>query len=262
MARGRLISRTLGSSRKYAALLRHAGKLGEFCQVLYPLLVAHSDDFGRLAGDAFTVKHAVFPTSPRREPDFRAALVSLHQMGLIRLYETPGSEIVIQIERFAEHQPGLSKKTRSRFPEPPVNFTEFRELPLQLKGIEEKGTEEKRREPIRSPDEPGTAEGDRRKEENREVAAFIARFCEFYKRHRHGAVYFIVREKHVPLVRALLGVYGRDRLEKLALVLLRTDDEWVDGTDRGIGILSTKASWLDGKLAEYEAQHGPITVAS
>src|SRR4051812_47242883 len=110
MARGRLISRTLGSSRKYAALIDVAGKLGEFCQTLYPLIVANSDDFGRMAGDAFTVKHAVFPTSPRKEPDFIAALLALHRVRLIHLYTSEDGMQVLQIEKFKEHQPGLSKR--------------------------------------------------------------------------------------------------------------------------------------------------------
>jgi hypothetical protein len=143
-----------------------------------------------------------------------------------------------------------------------VNFTEIRESPKQLNGIEEKRTEPKGTESIQSPDEPGTAESDSRKEENAQIAKFIGIFCDSYKKHRHGARYFVVKEKHVPLIRALLRTYGLERLEKLALVLLKTSDEWVEATDRGIGILSTKASWLDGRLAEYEAQHGPIQVAS
>lgn len=262
MARGRLISRTLGSSRKFAALHREAGKLCEFCQTLYPLIVANSDDFGRMAGDAFTVKHAVFPTSPRREAEFQAALVAMHNAQLIQLYSDDAGQSIIQVRQFDPHQPGLSKRTKSKFSEPPVNFTEIRESPKQLNGIEEKRTEENRTEPIQSPDEPGTSEGEDRKKENAEVAKFIGRFCELYKQHRHGARYFVVREKHVPLLRPLLRTYGPERLEKLALVLLKTNDEWIEATDRGIGILSTKASWLDGRLAEYEAAHGPIKVAS
>lgn len=263
MARGRLISRTLGSSRKFAEVQRHAGKLGEFCQVLYPLIVANSDDFGRMAGDAFTVKHAVFPTSPRRESEFQAALVAMHNAQLIQLYDGEDGQTVIQVRQFETHQPGLSKRTKSRFSEPPVKFTEIRESPKQLNGIEEKGREENRTEPIRSPNESGTAQDeDRRKEENAEVSGFIRRFCEVYSKHRHGARYFIKREKHVPLIRALLKIYGIERLEKLALVLLRTDDEWVHHTDRGIEILSVKASWLDNRLSEYEAEHGPIKVSA
>lgn len=258
MARGRLVSRTLGSSRKYAALLKEAGKLGEFCQVLYPLIVANTDDFGRMAGDAFTVKHAVFPTSPRRESEFQAALVAMHNAQLIVLYADDAGQSVIQVRQFETHQPGLSKRTKSRFSEPPVKFTEIREVPKQLNRTELKGTEGKRTEPLQSPEEPGTDEDSAKKAENREIAEFLVRFCSLYREHRHGARYFVVKEKHVPLLRPLLRAYGLERLDKLAQVLLRTDDEWVAGTDRGIGILSTKASWLDERLSAAEAQIAPV----
>lgn len=142
MARGRLISRTLGSSRKFAALMSAAGKLGEFAQTLYPLLVPHTDDFGRLSGDAFTVKHAVFPTSRRREDEFEAAIQAMVATGLIVRYEAEGQQ-VIEVVDFKGHQPGLSKRTASRFPDPPVNFTEIREFPSQEKRTELKGREEK-----------------------------------------------------------------------------------------------------------------------
>ena len=150
MARGRLVSRTLGSSRKFAALSQTAGKLAEFAQTLYPLLVANSDDYGRMAGDAFTVKHAVFPTSRRKEGEFRLALNAMHNSGLIRLYDAEG-QLTLQIEQFDEHQPGLSKRTKSKFPGPPVNFTEIPESPgssgaTEGNRTEFKGTEGKRRE--------------------------------------------------------------------------------------------------------------------
>jgi hypothetical protein len=138
MARGRLISRTLGSSRKFAALLRVSGKLGEFAQTLYPMLVAHSDDFGRLAGDAFTVKHAVFPTSPRREEEFNAALDAMHAVRLVHRYVTADGLQVLQIMDFESHQPGLHKRTGSKFPEAPVNFPE---IPSEFKRTESIGTE-------------------------------------------------------------------------------------------------------------------------
>jgi hypothetical protein len=115
-----------------------------------------------------------------------------------------------------------------------------------------------------SPQGAGTAEDDRKtaengtkteNAENGEIAVFLRRFCELYAQYRHGAKYFVARAKHVPLIRALLAAYGRERLEKLAMVLLNTDDEWVQTTDRGIGILSIKASWLEERLASYEAKH-------
>jgi hypothetical protein len=142
MARGRLISRTLGSSRKYAALRQAAGELGEFAQTLYPLLVSCSDDFGRQAGDAFTVKLVVFPSSPRTEDEFALALASLASVGLIHWYEAPGGQVV-EIVEFDEHQPGLSKRTKSKFPSFPGNFTE---IPSEENRTEQKGKEPKRTE--------------------------------------------------------------------------------------------------------------------
>ncbi len=152
MARGRLVSRTLGSSRKYAAVGR-GSPLGEFAQSLYPLLIACSDDFGRLAGDAFTVKHAVFPTSPRTEAEFDQALDEMGGAGLIARY-TVDSTQVIEIADFEGHQPGLNKRTRSKFPGPPGKFPEIpSELNrTELKGREGKGTEEGKAASVDAPE--------------------------------------------------------------------------------------------------------------
>ena len=74
MARGRMISKTLGTSQKYAKL---TGSLGEFAAALFPLLISHCDDFGRLESDAFTIKVRVWPTSRRSEKQFQNALLLL-----------------------------------------------------------------------------------------------------------------------------------------------------------------------------------------
>jgi hypothetical protein len=140
MARGRLISKSLGSSRRFHTLLIAGGKIGEFCQVLFPLIVANTDDFGRMAGDAFTVKNVVLPSSPRSEQDFERALVVIHNVGLVVRYEVDGA-IYIQVNKFDEHQPGLTKRTKSKFPEIPESHGSPVNLPLNL--TESKGTEQK-----------------------------------------------------------------------------------------------------------------------
>src|SRR3954464_3628935 len=109
MARGRLILRTLGSSRKFADTRSVAGKLGEFAQTLYMLLVTTTDDYGRQAGDAFTVKHAVFPTSPRSEAEFDTALAAMRDAGLVVRYHADGRQ-VLQIVEFGKGQPNLHKR--------------------------------------------------------------------------------------------------------------------------------------------------------
>jgi hypothetical protein len=156
MARGRLVSRTLGSSRKFAALHRVTNGLGEFAGELYPLLIATSDDFGRQAGDALTVKLAVFPCSLRSEEEFAAAIALLHDVNLVEWYEANGRQI-IQIVEFDEHQPNLHKRSESKFP--PPRSQNLPGIPgknlTQQNLIEPKGTEPKRTAPPRE----GTVDG-------------------------------------------------------------------------------------------------------
>jgi hypothetical protein len=148
MARGRLISRSLGSSRKFHDLLRVGGKLGEFCQVLYPLIVTNTDDWGRMAGDAFTIKNVVLPTSARKEADFEQALQAIHEVGLIARYVVSG-DIYLQVLQFDAHQVNLHKRNPSKFPESPVETPENPEDSgkVRLNLTELKRTESKRTEP-------------------------------------------------------------------------------------------------------------------
>jgi len=134
-----MLTKSLSTSQRWARLHGEAGKLAEFCQVLFALLVAHADDFGRLAGDVFTVKFAVVPTSPRKESEVQAALTALHNVGLIEWYGVDGCKC-IQINDFDRHQSGLHKRTASQFPEP---SGKFREIPSEEKGTEQNRTKTK-----------------------------------------------------------------------------------------------------------------------
>lgn len=148
MARGRLISKSLGSSRKFHALLGAGGKLGEFCQVLFPLVVTNTDDFGRMPGDAFTIKNLVLPTSRRPEVDFEHALQAMDGVGLLVRYVV-GDGIYLQINKFDEHQPNLQKRTKSKFPEIPESPGTAQKVLSNL--TELKRTESKGREPNPEP---------------------------------------------------------------------------------------------------------------
>jgi hypothetical protein len=148
MARGRMISKTLSTSERFALLYQAAGELAEFAQSLYPLIVAHADDFGRQAGDLFTVKHKIHPASPRPVKDFERALAALHNVCLIVWYYDDKKKRCIQVCQFDEHQSGLHKRTKSEFTEPSGPFPEIPGDSLltelnrtELKGTEEKGTE-------------------------------------------------------------------------------------------------------------------------
>lgn len=84
--------------------------------MLFPLIVANTDDFGRMPGDAFTVKNLVLPSSRRPERDFDTALDVLADVLLIDRYHVEG-DIYLQVNQFDAHQPNLHKRTVSRFPD-------------------------------------------------------------------------------------------------------------------------------------------------
>jgi hypothetical protein len=145
MARGRMISKSLSTSEKFGSLVA-LGELSEFTQLLYPLLVIHADDYGRLQGDAFTIKLMCLPVSPRPLEAFAIALQQLDAAGLITWYEAAGKRY-IQIRNFEWHQHGLHKRTRSQFPEIPGSSGKFPEIPSE--GTKEKeGRKEGRNNPL------------------------------------------------------------------------------------------------------------------
>jgi len=130
MAKGRMISISLSTSARRARLNDVAGRLAEFCQAIYPLMVVHADDFGRHPGDPFTVKHVVDPTSRRTLDEFARALTFLDDVGLIHWYDVDGRWFY-EIVDFDLHQGGLHKRTKSKFPEFPGSSGKFREFPAE-----------------------------------------------------------------------------------------------------------------------------------
>jgi hypothetical protein len=118
-----MISKSLSTSEKFGGLVA-LGELAEFAQLLYPLLVIHADDYGRLQGDPFTVKLVCFPVSPRPLKDFEQALSHLEKADLIRWY-TADHKLYIEIVNFDGHQTGLHKRTTSKFPDIPGTSGKF-----------------------------------------------------------------------------------------------------------------------------------------
>lgn len=135
-----MISKSLSTSEKFGGLVA-LGDLAEFAQLLYPLLVVHSDDFGRLQGDGYTVKMMCLPASPRSLEEFEEVLLHLKRAGLIRQY-TAGRKRYIQIENFDRHQQGLHKRTASHFPDVPGHSGKIPAKRREGKGTEGKGTKE------------------------------------------------------------------------------------------------------------------------
>jgi hypothetical protein len=83
----------------------------------------------------------------------------------------------------------------------------------------------------------------------------VERYAELFYLHRRGARYH--SRIHLDFMKAqeLVRTWADDaRLEKLAIIVLESDDEWISHTDRGFGVFAAKASWADDRLAAWEAQ--------
>jgi hypothetical protein len=76
-----------------------------------------------------------------------------------------------------------------------------------------------------------------------------------YAKHRHGAkLRLMANAMEFQDALDLVKHWDDARLEKLAVLVLTTDDAFISGTDRSFKIFAMKASWADDKLAAWEAQ--------
>ncbi len=82
----------------------------------------------------------------------------------------------------------------------------------------------------------------------------------WYLEHRHGAR-SRASSPNLDWTAAcdLCRIWPDDRLAKLAVLVLTTDDPWISGTDRSFRIFAMKASWADDRLKQWELEHG-VTV--
>lgn len=138
------------------------------------------------------------------------------------------------------------------WPEPlPKQFDLLLPKPLP----ERFGKQEQEQERNRKGEDEGAASDDAdAASDGKQIHTFVKGFCDLYAETLHGSKYTVNHSKDIPLVRRLLKTHGVDRLLKLAHVLFLAEDDWLDQTDRGIGILSSRINWLETRLRAAEAQ--------
>lgn len=74
-----------------------------------------------------------------------------------------------------------------------------------------------------------------------------------YAKHRHGAkLRLMANALEFQDALDLVRLWNDARLEKLAVLVLTTDDAFIASTDRGFKIFAMKASWADDRLSEWE----------
>jgi len=137
MANRRMLSKSISVSKKVNRdLYQHLKAEGKdpcFGLLLFSWLIPHTDDFGRIDGDPYYIKHQIIPALPLTEDDIEVALNAMDEVGLIVWYNANGGK-VIQIIDFDTHQKGLDKRTKSKFPPPQTD--EVTELDASEKDIE------------------------------------------------------------------------------------------------------------------------------
>mgnify|MGYP001393291040 CR=1 FL=1 len=111
-----------------------------FDKLLFTWMIPHADDFGRLPGSPAKIKALVVPMLDVTLKEVEQAIQNMHNAELIIWYSID-SEKYIQIRNFENHQSGLHKRTKSKFPEPPEHSGKFPEIPPEGKGREQNRTE-------------------------------------------------------------------------------------------------------------------------
>ena len=96
MARGRFISSSISTSRKFERLATNDHRL------LYLMLIPHVDCEGRHAADARILAGQVYTLLDLSRAQVDAALLDMHHVGLIRLYDV-GEERFLELGDFHEH---------------------------------------------------------------------------------------------------------------------------------------------------------------
>ena len=139
LGQGRIISASLGGSRKFRRLVIRDGLIGEFAQCLFVLIVASTDTYGLCKGDAESLKLEVFQASLRSEQEFEAALGLMEEVELIKRYEAEG-EVYLEVQNFDRYQPGLRPRGDPRrgkpwFPAPPWLAELFQTFPDPSNGM-------------------------------------------------------------------------------------------------------------------------------
>ncbi len=85
-----------------------------------------------------------------------------------------------------------------------------------------------------------------------QAGRFVERYQELFSELRKGAKYH--PKPAIDWQRAcdLLKTWDFPRLEKMAKVFLKTDDDWIANTDRGFGVFCARATWCDDRLRAVE----------
>lgn len=116
MAKKRMISRSLGGSKKIRRLIEDYPKIAEFTSLLFCLGIPHHDDYGLISSHAHDWKYNIYPTSDKTIPDFQEAIKA---MLVVELLEISSCGEICRFVNYEKHQTFKTDRTKqSDFKEP------------------------------------------------------------------------------------------------------------------------------------------------
>jgi len=154
MAKGRIILKTLATSRKIISAIELRPEFEEFIPLLYTMINTHTDDYGHFDADPLVVKCRALPLSSRSKKDFQDAIDIMEKVGLIEKYN--GGDY-LEIVNFNEVQTFRTDRAKQKsYPykvEPNQSHTDG--MPVTYQGTAEVKLSEvkvSKKEPIVKPD--------------------------------------------------------------------------------------------------------------
>lgn len=108
MANRRMINKSISISEQ-------VNSMSEFAQLLFTWMIPHTDDWGIIPGSPKVLKALIIPMSKRSEEEVAEAVKEMANQKLVWNYLVDDKEY-IQFCKFEQHQEGLHKRTRPKFP--------------------------------------------------------------------------------------------------------------------------------------------------
>lgn len=240
-----------------------------------------ADDYGVMRLSATTIKAANDAFEDRKPAQIERALKRLIDVGLLVPFEHQRRTYVCQLDwqdfqkiRYPResHEPTPSADVLARCSEDTAELFarhSRKASEIKLERISEilETKQTLQRAPAREEAKglrltANGSEGVQRKQNQSEPSALdmrggrlLERYAELFYEHRKGAKYHSRPSLDFPKAQELVRTWDDDgRLEKLAVLVLTTDDDWIARTDRGFAVFAARASWADGILAEWEAE--------
>lgn len=126
---------------KAISISRPINSLSEFAQLLFTWIIPHLDDFGKIDGNAEVIRALVIPMNRiRSEKDVEDAILEIiKKVPTVIRYEVE-KQSVLHFTSFDEHQVGLEKRTKSKYPDN-ILSEKFSETQLISEPIEESRSE-------------------------------------------------------------------------------------------------------------------------